>query len=302
MAGVAESAPQHAAHPGTVSRPWTKAESLLPDSHAGAHKRTSPKTCKTCFTRERLDGDGAARRHSQTDQRSWRLSTEQPGLRDEGESRTITSQILLQQPRHRRHWEIQGDLRDRNNSPKDTFGVRSAVQTPLLTKHPPTTASCNTWEKNTGDSNCFQKALDSCAILTGQPAWTVVVSDGNCATAAACATATQHSESFVLAKPFRTDDNPDIRVQRKVVRPPISNLLKAHRRCPQVTLLTTAPAKLSHSDITLAERDKQVLVELRLVSAMALPRCLVSQHATAWDEWSPVLGRAVPLPLSPAPC
>ena len=64
----------------------------------------------------------------------------------------------------------------------------SAVQVPPLTKHPPTTASCSTWGKNTGDS----------------------------------------TETFVLAIPFRTDDNPDIREQR----PPISNLLWALRRCP----------------------------------------------------------------------
>ena len=41
---------------------------------------------RTCHTRQRLDGDRAAQRQSQTDERIWRLSAEQPGLRDEGRS------------------------------------------------------------------------------------------------------------------------------------------------------------------------------------------------------------------------
>ena len=44
--------------------------------------------------------------------------------------------------------------------------MRSAVQIPPLTKHPPTEVSCSTWVKNTEDSNCSQKALGNCAVST----------------------------------------------------------------------------------------------------------------------------------------
>ena len=47
------------------------------------------------------------------------------------------------------------------------------------------------------------------------------------------------SETFVLAIPSRTDDNPDTRVQRPMARPPFSNLLGS-LPVPQVTPSTTA--------------------------------------------------------------
>ena len=52
---------------------------LLPA--ASGSKQTSRRSAesRTCHTRQRLDGDGAAQRHSQTDRRSWRLGSEQPG-------------------------------------------------------------------------------------------------------------------------------------------------------------------------------------------------------------------------------
>ena len=37
-------------------------------------------------------------------------------------------------------------------------------------------------------------------------------------------------------------------------------------------------------NIVLADRDRQLLSELRRASAMALPRCVVSRYATAWAE------------------
>ena len=104
--------------------------------------------------------------------------------------------------------------------------------------HLPTTASTH-GAKNTMDSNCFHKALDSCAISTGQRAWSVAQSDRNGATAAASARATLHSVTFVLSIPSRTDANLDTRLQRLAARRPTNNLLRAHR-CPQMTLLTTA--------------------------------------------------------------
>ena len=104
-----------------------------------------------------------------------------------GMFRTCTSQILLQHTRlcHRLQWGIQGDRNDRNNSPKSTFVVPSAVQIPPLTTYPPTKVSCSTWVKNAEDSNCSQKALGNCAVSTLPLASFVALSDHNDATDAA---------------------------------------------------------------------------------------------------------------------
>ena len=74
-------------------------------------------------------------------------------------------------------------------------------------------------------------------------------------------------------------------MQCPAVRPPISKLLRARSQCPQVTLFDDSPLpNCPMGDITLSERDKQVLAELRRASAMALPRCTVSRYAAAWAE------------------
>ena len=52
------------------------------------------------------------------------------------------------------------------------------------------------------------------------------------------------------------------------------------------------PEKLDHGplpncpiwDVALSERDVHLLTELRWASAIPLPRCVVSPHATAWAE------------------
>ena len=48
--------------------------------------------------------------------------------------------------------------------------------------------------------------------------------------------------------------------------------------------LDDSPLNCPIRDNTLTERDKQLLPELRQASAMALPRSVVSRHATAWAE------------------
>ena len=92
---------------------------------------------------------------------------------------------------------------------------------------------CSTRGKSTWDSKTSQKALGNCAVLTVQPASFVALSDHNDATDAAFATAIPLSVNFVSGILFRTDDSPHIRAQRPVVRPPINNLLRAHRRAPR---------------------------------------------------------------------
>ena len=58
--------------------------------------------------------------------------------------------------------------RGRNSSPESIVGVRRVVQIPP-SEQSPTTASCCTWFRNTGDDNCFQKALrhlDRCILYS----------------------------------------------------------------------------------------------------------------------------------------
>ena len=81
--------------------------------------------------------------------------------------------------------------------------------------------------------HCSQIAWGNCAVLTVHPASHVALSDHNDATNAAFATATPHSVNFVPGIPFRTDDSPDIRLQRRALLPPISKLLRARSQCLQ---------------------------------------------------------------------
>ena len=50
-------------------------------------------------------------------------------------------------------------------------------------------------------------------------------------------------------------------------------------------------------NIVLADRDKQLLSELRRASAMALPRCVVTRYATTWAE-----SLEGAMSTSPGPC
>ena len=68
------------------------------------------------------------------------------------------------------------------------------------------------------DSNCSQTALGNCAVSTVQPASFVALSDHNDATDAASVRAIPRTVNFGCALPFRTEDSPDIRVQRPCAR------------------------------------------------------------------------------------
>ena len=155
----------------------------------------------------------------------------------------------------------------------------------MLTEQPPTTASCCTWFKNAGGNNCFQRALDGCAISTVQLVWSVPQSGRDAATSSACVRLIHRSETFVLAIPFTTDVGPDIRVQLPRAR-------AADQQPPQGSQLVPSDDPLDDSpppncpirDTTSTERDKQVLTDLPGAS-MALPRCVIFRYATAWTEY-----------------
>ena len=107
------------------------------------------------------------------------------------------------------------------------------------------------------------------------------------------------SETCVSAVPVRTVGNLDIRMQRLVACPLVSNLPRACSRYPQVSPLVTA------RHISLTERDKQVLAELRQACSMALLRGHWVRHGLGRKprkshERAPVVASPVPLPLSPA--
>ena len=89
-----------------------------------------------------------------------------------------------------------------------------------------------------------RKRWCSCAILTEPPVTQTGRDDAAVATSAELI---PHSETYVLAIPSRTVDSPDIRMQRPMACPPVSNLLRARCRCPQRSPLRRQPAtKLSH--------------------------------------------------------
>ena len=68
------------------------------------------------------------------------------------------------QPHHRQQWGIP-DRHDRNNSPRSTFAVHSAVQILPLTWHPRMEVSCSLWGKDTEDRCCFRTACATCCGL-----------------------------------------------------------------------------------------------------------------------------------------
>ena len=143
--------------------------------------------------------------------------------------------------------------------PENIFGVRRVAQIPPLSEQSPTTASRCTWFRNTGDNHCFQKAL-----VPSRPCGLYSL---------------RHHQAAAMSP----DDNPDTRVQRPMAGPPFSHLLNT-RCCSQVTPPTTARFRTAPFETLSTERDKQLLAELRRASAMALPRCVVSRHATPFAE------------------
>ena len=173
---------------------------------------------------------------------------------------------------------------------------------------PPTMASYCTWFRNTEDSDCSQKAWRSCAILTEPHVSPVTHSGRDDAALATSAEVILHSKTFVLAIPFQdrrqpghqdaapdgmpVGQQPPQRLQPVLPGDPLDD-------SPLPNCLTR--------NIVFTDRDKQLLVELRRASADGTPalRCLSSRHCLGRKprrshERSPVLGLALPLPLSPA--
>ena len=160
------------------------------------------------------------------------------------------------------------------------------------------------------DINCSQKALANCAVSTVQLASSVALSDHNDAIAAAFVRAMPHSVNFVWVIPFRTDDSPDIRVQRPAVRPPISNFLRARSQCSQATPLTTARCQNCHHSGHCPHRERQAAARRASPSlrdgtpAMRglLIRYRLGRKPRRSHERSPVQGSALSLPFVAAPC
>ena len=193
-----------------------------------------------------LDGNRATQRHSHTDQRSWRLSCEQPGLRDDGRS--------LQQ----------------KTAPPET----NARGVPTLCAVWPScrrSLGVHRWrshaafgaETRRSGAACRQCG-GNCAGLVTRPASSVAPPDHTGVAGATTAEATLPSANFAFWDTFQDRRHPGRPAVRQTV-----NSLRACSQDLQENLWTT-------------DRDKQLLSELRRASAMALPRCVVSRYATAW--------------------
>ena len=143
----------------------------------------------------------------------------------------------------------------------------------------------------------------SCATSTVRPVFFSTQCGRGGVTGAATAKAILPPETSLLVMPFRTVDNKDTRMQRRLARSPFSNLLRARSRCHQVTPSTTARFQTAPFAI-ITERDKELLADLRRALAMAIPRCILSRlrHCVGGKprgshKWPPDVGRAVPMSL-----
>ena len=168
------------------------------------------------------------------DHRSWRPNAEHPGLRDEGRPEPAylglpAAPAALPAP------------------PPPT--VRNAWRVPPLCVVWPSCRRSHSASTDGGPMQrtgqkqgrcCLQKVWDNCVGSTARLVSSVALSDRSDCNS--CGSDTLLSANFALGTPFRTDDSPDIRVQRLAVRPLISNLLKARRPVPPGDLPQRQPA------------------------------------------------------------
>ena len=188
------------------------------------------------------------------------------------------------QPQHERRCQTLGCLlrRGRDNSRENTFGVLNVVQIHQPSEEPRTTASCCTWFRSTGDNSSPKKAL---AILTEPPALPVTQSGRDNAAAATSAEAILPFETFLVGDTFQDRRQPGHQDAALEGSPIVHQPPRSSQRVPPGDPLDDSPLpNFPILDIVLTERDKQLLAELCRASAMALPRCIVSRHATAWAE------------------
>ena len=166
------------------------------------------------------------------------------------------------------------------NAHDKSCSVETEIQQP--SKEPRITASCCTWFRSTVDNSSFMKALPSCAISTVPPVFFVTQSGRGDVTDAATAKgySTPRSRCWWYLPGPLTTWTPGCSARGLAHRTP--NFFTARSQCH---LLDDSPLpNCPIRDIVVTERDKQPLADLRRVSAMAIPRCIVSRNAPAWAE------------------
>ena len=154
---------------------------------------------RTCHTRQRLDGTRATQRYSQTDQRSWRLSSEQPGPRDEARSEPAclglpSGTSSPASPATANNEECQKTAQAETNA---RSAVRSVAQLPTLTRRLQMEVSCSMWSRSTEVRCCLQTVWDSCVGVIARPASSVALSEHSGVAGATTAGATLLSTNFV---------------------------------------------------------------------------------------------------------
>ena len=156
----------------------------------------------------------------------------------------------------------------------------NVVQIQKLSQKPRTTASCCTWFRSMVDQHFIQESVAQLRQLDR-------------AACVLCDTIRSrrchlHLETSLLVTPFRpTAHHPPGSSQPVPPGDPFDD-----------STLPNCPIW----DVVITERDKQLLVDFRRASAMPIPRCVVSRHATAWAEsleGAIVLGRSMPISLPP---
>ena len=162
------------------------------------------------------------------DQRSWRVSLEWPGLRDEGQPEPayvglpcgISSSASS---------ATANSVQFQETAQAETYGTsaaRSVAQLPTLTRRLQMDVSCSIWGRCTEVRCCLKT--------------TAALSDRCVVAGATSAGATLFSGSFALGTPSRTDDSPGHQAQRPAVWQPGSNFFRARSQCLQENLWTTS--------------------------------------------------------------
>ena len=130
-----------------------------------------------------------------------------------------------------------------------------------------------------GGQCCLKTVWDNCSGSIARLVFAVTLSDRSLVASATPTGATLLSTNF----PYRRQPGHQDAAASGLAAG--KQLPQSSQPVPPGDPLDDSPLpNCSIRDVVLTDRDKQLLSELRLASAMALPRCAVSRYATAWAE------------------
>ena len=224
--------------PHHLSQVWHRFLVCSPSKRSFSNDHTRPVRAPALLNTRKFriqDPPHTRRRHSQTDQRSRRLRSEQPGLRDDrrpepaylglacgisGPASPATANVGKFQETAAAETTAQG-----------AQGIPSlwAVRPSCRHLHGVYRwrSHCSMWCRSTEVRCRLQTVWDSCVVSIARFVSSVGPSGRSGVAGATPVGSILLSVSFALGTPFRTDDSLGIRTQRPAVRQPVSNSLRA---------------------------------------------------------------------------